>query len=110
MNDYDLIKKYLETEERARRFKHRDRAIVNIVFKEFYEIALVLKDVKKERIVEFAHRIQSIARTFRKVMEDNPDWWQEDEKQAKIITEQQAILDLGYEVNYHQDIKKLKTL
>jgi hypothetical protein len=110
MTDFQQIEKYCETEPRARRLALRDRAVLNFVLKEFSGIREAIKDIPKDKMIEFVSRTQTIARRFREVLESHPEWQTEEEKEAKVRLEQEYQLANGYSPLYKQETSKLKTL
>lgn len=110
MTLYDKIKDYLEKEPRARERHLRDRAMVNLLLQK-YEFGEV--GASKEMLVNFCHDFESYCRIWRQVTERNEhlrglDYGSKDG--TKTILEQDKMLELGYEPNYHRDVKQLELL
>lgn len=103
---YEEVEKYCKEEYRARYLKNRDRAIVNVLLKHYPEMS----QIPKEKLIVFVSEAQTYARSFRKVLEDHPEWTNEIEKENKVILEQRTQLDLGYSPGHNQDVEKLSTL
>jgi len=89
---YDEVEKYCKLEYKARYLKMRNRAVVNLILFRFPE----LQSIPKERLIFFAKEVQTYARAFRQVIQDHPEWLNEQEKYEKMIKEQQTQIDLGY--------------
>lgn len=100
------IYQYLLIEPRARFIKNRMRAIVNLLLKDFPE----LKDIPKDKLVNFIHQAESFNRIFRLVLAEHPELVPEEDKEVKHILEEEKMIELGYETNYHNNVNKLKTL
>lgn len=103
---YDEVEQYCKVEWRARYLKNRDRAIVNVLLTHFPSMACI----EKERLITFISSAQSYARGFRKVLEDHPEWTNEQEKFEKHVLEEKMELELGYKPGLNEDLEKLKTL
>ena len=102
---YELIKNYLIREPRSReRFLHQ-RGMVNLLLEKYPE----LKDVSKDKLVDFCHDFESYCRIWRKVLSENPNLRGSD-YETKEIVEQQYQQKIGYEANYHNDIQQLKLI
>lgn len=103
---YDEVESYCKKEYRARYLKMRNRAIVNMILPGYPE----LQDIPKDRLMLFAKEVQSYARAFRQVMENHPEWTNEQEKYEKMIKEQQTQINLGYTPGFHQDVNLLSNI
>lgn len=103
---YNLIYQYLLKEPRSRYRVNRMRAIVNLLLKDFPELIAIPKD----KLIDFIYSAESYNRIFRKVLEENPKLQPQEDKDTKQIYEEKKELELGYEPNFTNSIKKLATL
>ena len=102
---YEEIKNYLEKEPKARERHLHQRGMVNLLLDKYPD----LFPVPKDKLVDFCHDFESYCRIWRKVLSENEELRGSDYSD-KTILEQDKMLQLGYEVGYPNDIKKLKTL
>lgn len=107
---YDEVEQYCKEEYRARYLKMRNRAVLNLVLPKYPALKAILEGIDKSTLIEFTKDIQTYARGFRQVIEDHPEWTNEQEKYEKMIKEQQAQIDLNYKPGLSEDLEKLKTL
>jgi hypothetical protein len=93
---------------RERRFRSKYLSILalrNLNLEDKYKD----KTLTLEELAEFALTYASYERAWRKCLQDNEtvrgtDW------EEKQVLEERKMLELGYEVNYHDNVAKLKTL
>lgn len=102
---YERIKNYLIAEPRSRERQLHQRGMVNLLLEDYPE----LKELPKEKLVDFCHDFESYCRIWRKVLSENENLRGTD-YYDKIRLEQEKQIELGYEANYFNDIKKLKTI
>jgi len=107
---YDEVEQYCKEEYRARYLKMRNRAVLNLVLPKHPALKRAMEGIDKAILIEFAKDIQTYARGFRQVIEDHPEWTNEQEKYEKMIKEQETQLSLGYQHGLLEDINKLNTL
>lgn len=107
---YDEVEKYCKEEYRARYLKMRNRAVLNLVLPKHKVLKEALEGIDKGLLIEFAKDIQTYARAFRQVIQDHPEWLNEQEKYEKMIKEQQVVLDLGYTPGFHEDVNLLSNI
>ena len=100
MKIYDTVKDYLETEPRARERMNYQRAMVNLLLVKYP----VLKEVPKEKLVDFCHDFESYCRLWRKVTEECPELRGKD-YDTKDVVEQDYQIKIGYEPGYEKDIR-----
>lgn len=92
---YERIKNYLQREARARERTLHQRGMVNLLLEDYPE----LKEIPKDKLVDFCHNFESYCRIWRKVLEENPELRGLD-YDTKQVVEQDYMLKLGYEPNY----------
>lgn len=97
---------YLKHEPRARERKNKNRAIGNIIREKYLNTP---ERIESAVIADMVGEILSLDRKWRKILEENPELRGSDYKDKEVL-EQQAQINLGYEVNYHSNVAKLKTL
>lgn len=90
MTIYDRIKSYLQAEPKARERANKNRAIGNIMIKDY---GLV---IDKAKMADMVDEILSADRAWRKVLEDNENLRGSDYSD-KTILEQEKMLELGYQ-------------
>lgn len=96
---------YLKKEPRARERANKNRAIGNLCRDRYFPNS----DLNKNKMEDMVGRILLMDRQWRKILEENPELRGSDYKDKDIL-EQQAQINLGYEVNYNSNVAKLKTL
>ena len=99
---YNDVKNYLEQEPKGRERMNRDRAMVNLLLIKYP----LLKEVPKDKLVNFAHDFESYCRLWRKVLEENKDLRGKD-YDTKQVVEENYMLNLGYEPGYGRKINPL---
>ena len=104
-NIYKQIFNYLNIEPRARERKNYSRAMINLLLENYPE----LKELPKDKLVDFCRDFESYARIWRKVVEENKDLRGKDYN-TKDKMEGEYQINIGYEPNYKQNSLKLKTL
>lgn len=103
---YNKVYDYCIAEPRARYIKNRSRSVVNLLLQNYPE----LKEIPKDKLIDFIHDAESYSRAFRQVLFDNQDLVPDSDKKIKPILEQEKQIELGYTPHYQSDIKKLKSL
>lgn len=103
MTIYEKLKSYLEVEPRGRLRKNKNRAIGNLISKQYG------LEIDKNKMADMVGEILSADRAWRKVLEDNEHLRGEDYNQKQIL-EENKMLELGYSPNFHKDNKTLKLL
>lgn len=99
---YDYLKTHPDARERSNRYK-----AISALLRRKYEIP---KEVSDDLIQLIIVDGMTCNRFFNKVMQDNEEVRGKDYNDKKKILEQQAQIDLGYEVGFFKDIKKGKLL
>lgn len=102
---YERIKNYLHTESRARERTLHQRGMVNLLLAGYPE----LKEIPKDKLVDFCHDFESYCRIWRKVLEENKELRGTD-YDTKEVVEQEYMLKIGYEPRYNEDSKQLKMI
>ena len=111
MSISDIIKEKLENFPQFRERRFREPYLVKLALrscglenKEETKNALTIQE-----LADFAHTYTSYDRLWRKCLNENASLRGLDWSDRKIY-EQKTQINLGYEVGYHSDIKKLATL
>lgn len=87
------IKAYLEREPRARERANKDRAIINVLMREYP----ALETIPKPILIEFVQQYATYDRAWRQTLEKNPHLRGTDyQDKAQLETEKQR--ELGYPV------------
>lgn len=102
---YELIYNYLIREPKARERHLHQRAMVNILLEKYPE----LKEIPKDKLVDFCHDFESYCRIWRKVVEENENLRGLDYN-TKDKVEQEYMLRVGFEPNYQNNVRMLETL
>ena len=90
MNLKKQLLHYLEIQPLARERKNKDRALVNILLKEYDE----LKNIDKEILIEFVKAHNTLDRQWRFFLEKNPHLRGEDySDKDKLVTMKQRELE-----------------
>ena len=97
------VRQYLLDEPRARERRNRQKAIANIL------IARHGIPTSKESLIVHLEESESINRYIRMVQQEEPATRGND-YETKDAVEQKKIIDLGYSMGFHEDIKKLNNL
>ncbi len=95
------LKDLLEQEPKARERKYKNRAIAKIIQSK-YTI-----QISTSALQEIVGEVLTLDRSWRKTLEDNPHLRGTDYKDKDEL-EQKAMINLGFSVGHHQDVKKLK--
>ena len=94
---------YLQQEPKARERKNKNRALANLLIKSYN------LEIDKLKMADIVGEILTLDRQWRKLLEENPSLRGEDYSE-KTTLEQEKMLQLGYEPNYHNDVKQLGML
>lgn len=94
---------YLKAEPRFRERSAKWRGIADLLIKKYS------LDIDRVKLADIIADGSSADRAWRLTLKDNPDLRGKD-YDKKDILEQEAQIKLGYEVNYHNNVAKLKTL
>jgi len=97
------ILNYLKADPRFRERKNKNKGLANLVMQK-YGI-----EIPKDKREDFIADILGADRNWRKALEENEELRGSDYAQGEILSQEKQI-QLGYEPNYHADIKKLKTI
>lgn len=98
------VKTLLKNQPLARERHYRARAVWAILFKRHgYDT------INKQVFCELFAEIASIDRWIRKVQEEDETLRGDDYGDKKIL-EQEKMLELGYEVGYYNDMKRLNAI
>lgn len=100
---YEDILNYLKEEPKARERRLHQRGMVNLLLQDYPE----LKEIPKDKLVEFCHSFESYCRIWRKVLEENPEVRGKDYDTKRIVEENYQI-GLGYEPRFYQEMKEIK--
>jgi len=103
MTIYEKLKSYLETEPRARERSNKNRAIGNLISKQYG------LEIDKNKMADMVGEILSADRAWRLILQNEPSLRGQDYNQKQIL-EENKMLELGYVPNFQQYNKKLKTL
>lgn len=99
---YERIKNYLQIQPKARERSLHQRGMVNLLLEDYPE----LKELPKDKLVDFCHDFESYCRIWRKVVEENESLRGLDYS-TKEKVEQDYMLKIGYEPGYNQPKLKL---
>jgi len=94
---------YLKQEPRARERANKNRALGNLIAKEYG------LEIDKSKMADIVGEVLSLDRKWRKILEENPDLRGSDYDKKEIL-EQEKMLELGYSPNYHNDVRQLELL
>lgn len=105
------VVEYLESEPKFRERKNKDRGIVNLLARRYGVLGYLLKrkEIDIMTVVAIIKDAASIDREWRQTLQFNPPLRGKDYEDKKIL-EQEKQIELGYEVGYANDVKKLKNL
>ena len=87
---------------RRRSLKNRT---IGYVIKQKYNI-----EIDKMMLADIVGEVLNLDRSWRLLLRNNPELRGSDYHKDKKRLEQEAQVRLGYEENFHQNVKKLKTL
>lgn len=88
---YEEIKQYLEKEPKARERHLHQRGMVNLLLEKYPE----MKEIPKDKLVDFCHDFESYIRIWRKVTEENENLRGKDYSTKTIVVERK-LEELGY--------------
>lgn len=94
---------YLKQEPRARERANKNRALGNLITKEYG------LEIDKSKMADIVGEVLSLDRKWRKILEENPDLRGSDYDKKETL-EQEKMLELGYSPNYHNDVRQLGLL
>ena len=100
---YEEIKKYLEKSLSARERKNKNKFIA------WFLIHKLKLEISEELLEDIIVRANNYDRTWRKILQDNEHLRGKDYNDL-IKLEQEKQIELGYEPNYRENVKKLQTL
>ncbi len=91
------IANYLETEERFRERKNKDRGIVNLLMRRFPHLDKAIKDgvLSKDQVIDLVQDYTSMDRAWRQTLEQQPELRGTDYDDKERL-EQEKQIDLGY--------------
>ena len=100
---YEEIKKYLEKSLSARERKNKNKFIA------WFLIHKLILEISEELLEDIIVRANNYDRTWRKILQDNEHLRGKDYNDL-VKLEQEKQIELGYEPNYRENVKKLQTL
>lgn len=103
---YEELKHKLKSFPIWRERRERKRLIADHILKQY---GLYGKPINPDMLEELATEFDSYDRTWRKVLQDCPELRGTDYNDGKKV-EQLKQMELGYEPNYKENVRKLKTL
>lgn len=97
---YDNLKGLLEQKAEARERKNKHRAVAYLLVKKYPQ----LRELPRETLVSIVKDSNGMDRAWRKVTEVNENLRGRDYGMKEQL-EQEAQIEMGYEVGYRKDIK-----
>lgn len=102
------VKQWLTAYPNFRERKNRNKYLGALILKEY---GINIKEIPQlyNNIGDIVADLESASRSWRKILEENPDLQGSDYGQGEKLS-QEYQLGLGYTPNYHEDVKKLNAV